>query len=173
MDSTLQSICEIIAQVEGGYVFDPKDPGGETNYGISKRSYPQLDIKNMTLNGACTIYVNDFIKPTYSDWWVSIGEPNMALFIGGFAVNSGPKPALKIIQRLCNNVLDMSLLVDGVLGDKTLNAIEQLKEPLLSEKQVRQKIIGSIIEYYTSLDRFNIYGKGWMNRVSTFLTSNV
>ena len=30
---------------EGGYVNDPKDPGGETKYGISKRAHPDVDIK--------------------------------------------------------------------------------------------------------------------------------
>jgi len=41
---------------EGGYVNDPNDPGGETNYGISKRSHPDEDIKNMTLARAIELY---------------------------------------------------------------------------------------------------------------------
>ena len=49
---------------EGGYVDDPEDPGGETNFGISKRSYPQEDIPNMTLERATEIYQRDF-------WWAA------------------------------------------------------------------------------------------------------
>ena len=43
-----------------GYVNDPKDPGGETNYGISKRAYPDVDIKNLTEDGAKDIYKRDY-----------------------------------------------------------------------------------------------------------------
>ncbi len=45
---------------EGGYCNHPSDPGGETNYGISKRSYPELDIKNMTKAQAREIYKRDY-----------------------------------------------------------------------------------------------------------------
>ena len=45
---------------EGGYVNDPQDPGGETNWGISKRSYPGEDIKNLTLDQAAAIYRRDY-----------------------------------------------------------------------------------------------------------------
>ena len=40
---------------EGEYSNDPNDPGGETKWGISKRAYPNLDIKNLTRDGAKTI----------------------------------------------------------------------------------------------------------------------
>ncbi len=48
---------------EGGYVNDPRDPGGETNWGISKRSYPTVDIKNLTRTQAEDIYMHDFWEP--------------------------------------------------------------------------------------------------------------
>ena len=47
---------------EGGYVNDPNDAGGETNFGISKRSYPNVDIKNLTVEEASAIYKRDFWK---------------------------------------------------------------------------------------------------------------
>ena len=53
---------EIISKVlehEGGYVNDPKDLGGETNFGITKRWYPDLDIKNLTKEDAIEIYKKD------------------------------------------------------------------------------------------------------------------
>ena len=40
-------IIEVVLEHEGGYVNDPKDPGGETNFGIAKRSHPDVDIKNL------------------------------------------------------------------------------------------------------------------------------
>lgn len=47
---------------EGVYVNDPYDPGGETKYGICKRSYPNLNIKELTLEEAKKIYHRDFWK---------------------------------------------------------------------------------------------------------------
>ena len=49
-----------VGLMEGGYVNDPIDKGGETKYGISKRSYPNLDIKNLTKEQAREIYYKDF-----------------------------------------------------------------------------------------------------------------
>ena len=57
---TVRDLIKKTIGVEGGYVNDPVDPGGETKYGISKRSYPQVDIKNLTLDGAAEIYERDF-----------------------------------------------------------------------------------------------------------------
>lgn len=50
----------IILKHEGGYVNDPADPGGETKFGISKRAYPNLDIKNLTRQQAVEIYKRDY-----------------------------------------------------------------------------------------------------------------
>ena len=55
----LDAVRRVIA-VEGGYTFNPEDPGGETKFGISKRSYPDVDIKNITSDQAIEIYWNDF-----------------------------------------------------------------------------------------------------------------
>ena len=51
---------EKVIGFEGGYTLDPKDPGGETNWGISKRAYPSIDIKNLTREGAKEIYKRDY-----------------------------------------------------------------------------------------------------------------
>ena len=54
-----QCFDKLIAH-EGGYVNDARDPGGETKYGISKRAYPQVDIKALTLDAAKEIYKRDY-----------------------------------------------------------------------------------------------------------------
>ena len=51
---------EFVLRWEGGYTNDPNDPGGETKYGISKRAYPDIDIKNLTLDEAKDIYYHDY-----------------------------------------------------------------------------------------------------------------
>ena len=52
MLTDFNDIIEVVLHHEGGYVNDPKDPGGETNFGIAKRSHPDVDIKNLTEEGA-------------------------------------------------------------------------------------------------------------------------
>ena len=55
---------EFTLKWEGGYVNDPDDPGGETKWGISKRAYPDLDIKNLSPEIAATIYFRDYFVPS-------------------------------------------------------------------------------------------------------------
>ncbi len=67
------------------YVDNLADPGGETNMGISKRQYPQLDIKNLTLDQAAEIYPRDYSTPAGCD-----GLPDgAALAVFDTAVNIG------------------------------------------------------------------------------------
>ena len=60
MLKTFDEIIEVTLHHEGGYVHDPTDLGGETNYGIAKRFYPKVDIKNLTKDGAKEIYKKDY-----------------------------------------------------------------------------------------------------------------
>src|SRR3990167_2821806 len=79
---------------EGGYTNDPNDPGGETNWGISKRSYPDLDIKALTRDEAKVIYKRDFWDklPTFS--------PAVKFQVFDFGINSGFSTAIRYLQRV-------------------------------------------------------------------------
>lgn len=83
--SNFESAFGIIVGIEGGYVNDPKDPGGETKYGISKRRYPNEDIKNLTIERAQFLYQRDFWNPHKCDYlpW------EQALLVFDTAVNGG------------------------------------------------------------------------------------
>lgn len=70
---------------EGGYANDLNDPGGETNRGISKRSYPQLDIKNLGLEETIEIYRRDFWNAIEGDAL----SPALASVAFDCAVNHG------------------------------------------------------------------------------------
>lgn len=76
---------QIVVGIEGGYVNDPQDPGGETKFGISKRAYPALDIAALTLEQAQQIYLRDY--------WDACGCDTMpwerALCVFDMAVNQG------------------------------------------------------------------------------------
>jgi lysozyme family protein len=75
--------------VEGGYVNHPNDPGGETKYGITKRSYPNLDIKNLTRDEAIEIYHRDFWLRVPSDL-----PDGLRWMVFDAAVQHGPSRAL-------------------------------------------------------------------------------
>lgn len=80
---------QIVVGIEGGYVADPRDPGGETKFGISKRAYPHTDIANLTLEQAQAIYLRDY--------WDHCGCDSMpwerALCVFDCAVNEGQNVA--------------------------------------------------------------------------------
>lgn len=84
---------------EGGYVHDPKDPGGETKYGISKRAWPKLDIRALTKAQAREIY--------HRSYWLRVGADRLptGLDLAAFdtAVNCGVSIARSFLSAT-NNV---------------------------------------------------------------------
>lgn len=85
MDESFEWAVKFVLDHEGGYVNDPSDPGGETKYGISKASYPNVDIANLTVDQAKAIYRRDYWKPVGAG-----AQPqDIALALFDFAVNAG------------------------------------------------------------------------------------
>lgn len=102
---------------EGGYVNDPVDPGGETNFGISKRSYPNVDIAALTQTQAIDIYQRDF----WDKQWDGIESQELATALLDASVNMGRTAAVKLLQKSVNKALCREeLVVDGIFGTKTL-----------------------------------------------------
>lgn len=60
MSEHFEKAVAFVLRHEGGYTNDNRDPGGETKFGISKRAYPQLDIKGLTVAEAKEIYRRDY-----------------------------------------------------------------------------------------------------------------
>ncbi len=147
---------------EGGYVDDPVDPGGETKYGISKRSYPHVDIKALTVAQAKDIY--------YRDWWLrlrcnEIQDDRIAQKHLDTSINVGPRNGVRILQRaLCD--AGEPVVVDGLIGPKTLAAIKRADpEKLLAAMRYQQaQFYKRIIERNPDLVRFE---RGWMARANS------
>ncbi len=146
---------QVILMHEGGYVNHPSDPGGETKYGISKRSYPLLDIKNLTEERAIEIYYNDFWKRLRCD---EIADENLALHVFDFAVNAGRGRAVKMLQKM----LDTS--VDGIIGPHTLKCANEADGKSLTYcyKQERIRYYKRLVERKPEME---VFLKGWVNRV--------
>lgn len=121
-----------LLKVEGGYVNDPRDPGGETKYGISRRSYPNLDIARLTREDAVAIYERDFWTPIPADLpdalrWMAFDA----------AVNHG-----------------LGLSRGWLAGSDTLDAFTAKR-----------------LQFYTHLDDWPTFGRGWIRRVATVLAA--
>ena len=108
-------IIRHVLDSEGGYVNDPDDPGGETNYGISKRSYPDVDIAALTEAHAIAIYRRDY-------WDAGRCEelpPTVAAFLFDALVQHRPGAAKKLLQHALN------VEADGIIGPATIRAAHE------------------------------------------------
>jgi len=139
---------------EGGYVNDPDDAGGETNFGISKRSYPNVDIKNLTLAGAKDIYRRDYWERLRAD---EITHQQVADELFDTAVNMGVRTATKLIQ------MALDVHPDGVLGNITLSTLNKSD----AEKTLLKFKLAKIARYTNLANKRpsnRKYLRGWINR---------
>ena len=116
---TFDEIIEKVLENEGGYVNDPKDLGGETKYGITKRFYPDIDIKNLTINQAKDIYKSDYWDKNK----VESLPQNLWHIYFDMCVNMGKRTAVKVLQRAAVNK-GRDIEVDGGLGPMTIGALK-------------------------------------------------
>ena len=122
MKATFEEIIEVVLEHEGGYVNDPDDAGGETKYGIAKRWYPSVDIKNLTIEQAKHIYHTDYWRPAKCD---SV-PPQLRHIYFDMCVNFGRRGAVKVLQQAANSKLRNKIKVDGGIGPNTLKAIQNI-----------------------------------------------
>jgi lysozyme family protein len=102
--------------IEGGYSNDPDDDGGETNFGISKRSYPDLYIKSLTFDQACVIYERDFWNKYRLPEIVNQELANKLFFA---LINTNTKNVIIALQRAIFRC-SFPITIDGVLGTETI-----------------------------------------------------
>ena len=136
---------------EGSYANHASDPGGETNYGISKRAYPSLDIKALTLADAKAIYKRDYWDRAQCDQLPS----QLSYLVFDAAVNSGIGQSIRFLQRAVGTA------DDGVIGPITLSAAKRMDTESLCAR-----FIGQRLDFMTRLSTFDVFGKGWARRLA-------
>lgn len=143
---------ELLIAREGNYSNDPNDPGGETKFGISKRAYPQVDIKNLTLEQAKAIYKTDY--------WDRVLCPNLPdplqFQVFDTAVNSGPRQAVVLLQRA------LGVSDDGMVGQKTRDALAGTN----SSTAVSIRFLAARLRFMSGLSGWDHFGKGWARRIA-------
>jgi|TARA_B100001094_G_scaffold321360_1_gene368964 lysozyme family protein len=156
--SNFKKCLEIILHHEGGYVNHPKDPGGETNLGVTKRVYEEWggakDMKDLTVDDVAPIYEKNYWGRTKCE---DIAE-GLDLCVFDFAVNAGPGRAAKFLQKIIGTT------VDGGIGPNTLRKLQLYLETWGVEDTIK-KYQEARQEYYEELSTFDTFGKGWTRRV--------
>jgi lysozyme family protein len=143
-----------VVGLEGGYVNDPRDAGGETKFGISKRSYPNENIKALTIERAKVIYQRDY---WYRLKCSQLPYP-LNVFIFDAGVNQGCGTAAILLQKLIGETQD------GILGPRTVAALNayMIRHPI---NLVCADYMAARALRYTATPSSEHYLKGWLNRL--------
>ena len=147
-------ILEVVLHHEGGFVNDPDDPGGETNFGVAKRSHPDVDIANLTKEGAKEIYKEHYWDRNKVE---SLSEELRHIYFD-MCVNQGRGRAVKIMQRAAN-AKGADLVVDGGMGPKTIAAMDGVE--LDRVRAYRVKYYADLVTRKPDLEKFYF---GWFRR---------
>ena len=158
MQANYEKCLEAILHHEGGYVNHPKDPGGETNFGVTKKVYDAWggtkDMKDLLIEDVAPIYKKNYWHKVKGDSLPA----GLDLCIFDFGVNAGPGRAAKYIQT------QIGTIADGGIGPNTLSKLDEyvaragLEKTITEYQRVRQ-------DYYESLSTFATFGRGWTRRV--------
>ena len=157
-----QKCLAMILHHEGGYVNHPKDPGGMTNLGVTKRVYEdwvgysvsEHTMQNLTEKDVAPIYRKNYWDRIKADDLPS----GLDLCVFDFGVNAGTGRAAKYLQNLIGTV------ADGGIGPNTLRALanyvdsEGVESAIKNYQAERQS-------YYEKLKTFETFGRGWTRRV--------
>lgn len=167
--ATFEQAVETVLAHEGGYVCDPADAGGETHFGISKRRYPEVDIKALTRERAIDLYRRDFWNPAYD----KIQSQPLATKLLELTLNlrhGDQRPyydtdmvGIRLVQQALRALGDREIAIDGHFGPQTLQSVK-LESPgaLLAAIRVQQcRHYLSIIDAAPDQKKFFV---GWIRR---------
>jgi lysozyme family protein len=156
----LDAVARVLRD-EGGYVNNPEDPGGETKFGISKRTHPNVDIRNLTPEQATEIYWNDFwLKPGFDKL-----KGDVASKVFDLSVVMGEAPAVDCLiraLRACGATLDHSKC--GRLDIAIVTTANTFTNVPALLAAIRSEAAGHFRAIVAGNPRMSIFLKGWLNR---------
>jgi len=158
MDAKLRTCLDFTISKEGGIT---TDSGGLTKRGISQKAYPHLDIANLTDTEIEKIYETDY----YNKVGATQLHPALAVLVFDTAVNCGVARTVKWLQIIINMMTGAGLATDGIMGIKTLQAIEKADPKSMALLVFHQRLF-----HYYSLRKSQpeAFG-GWVGRVADLL----
>lgn len=162
----INEVLPLVLKLEGGYVNNPNDPGGETNKGVTQKVYNKFRKVWKNSPQSVRYITDDEVKRIYESIWrdskadvFCTTHPKTAITHFDFTVNAGKLQAAKVLQRSIGG-----LLVDGIIGTKTLAGLGlSLDESLFNDYQdARIKFYRELTVTKPILKEFL---KGWLWRV--------
>ena len=178
--ATINAIIEEVLANEGGYVNDPRDAGGETNFGITiataRANGFTGPMKAMTRDFARGVYVKQYVEAPGFDKIAAI-SPSIGAELVDTGVNMGPKVAAQFLQRALNGLNNQGkdyadLLVDGSAGQKTRDALTAFLKKRGAEGERRLLMLLNALqgECYLSLCEGRSANEaflfGWLARIA-------
>ena len=167
--SRAEQIIPLILHHEGGFVNNPKDPGGPTNKGITiatfrryvKKDGTVADLKALTTAQATIVYKRQYWDAVSAD----LLPFGVDYSVADFAVNSGPGRAIKMLQRV------VGVVEDGRLGPATLAAVRAMPP-----SQTIQELNASRLVFMKTIrggSLWKTFGRGWQRRVDEVTTRSL
>jgi lysozyme family protein len=159
MKDNFESALKAILHHEGGYVNHPKDPGGMTNLGVTKRVWEEWvghEVDEKTMRNLTPEIVGPMYKTKYWDKIKGDDLPTgVDYVVFDAAVNSGPGRAAKWLQAC------VGVEPDGGIGPKTLAAVNAFDANQLIEDYAKRRL-----SFLMDLQTWDTFGKGWGRRVA-------
>jgi len=162
---SFQTSLALLLDTEDGFVDNPKDPGGATNLGVTKRAwaaFTKRDLREVTTEEIRSL-TPEQVAPLYRSmfWNVCMCDllpEGIDYAVFDFAVNSGPQSAVKTLQEAAGT------RADGRMGPLTLHVIDAItpNSLLYDYATARKARLKTIVGYET-------FGHGWTNRVNEVL----
>jgi len=148
---------KIILASEGGYVNNPRDPGGPTNLGITIATLSRWLGRPASIEEVQDLSAKDAAPIYEQDYWAVSHCPQLPdgldLMTFDTAVNSGPGRAIKLLQAA------VGVVADGLFGPHTLAAVGQTDTTtLINAYHAAHEA------FYRALSGFPDFGKGWLTR---------
>lgn len=157
MRQNFEHCLEMLLHHEGGFVNHPKDPGGMTNLGVTKKVYDAWIGRESTEAEMRALTPED-VAPIYKkNYWDKVRGDDLPSGVDwcafDWAVNSGSGRPAKAIQRC------VGATQDGAIGPKTLALVfDQDVERIIDYVYDRRQ------SFYESLPTFKTFGRGWTRR---------
>ena len=161
----IENFDKVIAHTlheEGGYVDNPKDPGGRTNLGVTQKVWEEWvghPVEEKEMRGLTPADVTPLYQRKYWNACRCSELPaGLDLCVFDTAVNSGPGRAIKLLQSC------LGVATDGAIGPNTIAAVSQFKASSL--QHLIEDYCSARQAFLISLPTFATFGKGWTARVT-------
>lgn len=159
MKDNFEQCLAFVLRSEGGYVNNPKDPGGRTNLGVTQKTYESY-VGHPVDEATMRSLTPEMVEPIYKrDYWDALSCDNLPdgvdYVVFDLAVNSGTRKAAKILQGC------VGVPADGVIGPKTLKAASECNPHKLASDICRQRLV-----FLQGLSTWGTFGRGWGRRVA-------